>query len=301
MAVAIGIDLGGTKIEGVVVDSASPTTPIAKHRIPTDSHLGAQHIFESVQKLVAELISETRRSITGVGIAHPGTIEPSTNLLKNAPNTAVLQGLPILAELEARLRIPVEGANDANCFALAEATYGAAAGSKNVFGVILGTGCGGGIVINGSIVGGAQGIGGEWGHNILSDDGPIDPEGRQGTVEGYIAGPAVEKFYRELTGVALRVPQIESRVATDAAAALTLERLYKCFGKSIATVINILDPEYIVVGGGLSHIDGLYTAGVDAARHWVFNNRLETKIVRNQLGDSAGVFGAASLIFARSA
>ena len=174
---------------------------------------------------------------------------------------------------------------------------GAGQGAKNVFGVIMGTGVGGGVVVDGRVLNGLQGIAGEWGHNVLDQQGPACYCGKSGCVEKIISGPATELFYKQRSGQERRLSEIVElhRSGKDAVATETITRLSTWFGRAITVVINILDPEMVVLGGGVSNVDELYTIGIEEAKRAVFNNRLETPIVRNKLGDSAGVFGAALL------
>jgi fructokinase len=216
--------------------------------------------------------------------------------MKNS-NTLCLNGQPLREDLERRLGIEVRLENDANCFALAEALAGAGRGARLVFGVIMGTGVGGGIVWNGQVWTGPQHLGGEWGHHRIDPGGPPCYCGQRGCVEAFIAGPAVERDYAAATGVQLGVPDIVARARTgEPASTEVFNRFLDRFGRSLANLVNILDPDVIVLGGGLSNIDELYTRGREAVRQYVFNDELRTPIVRNALGDSAGVIGAALLV-----
>src|SRR5579862_2207400 len=194
-----GIDLGGTKIEGVVLPDVASTQPISRLRIPTDASKGYEHIVARVCDMVWMLEEESGLRCPKLGLGGPGTPEPSTGLMKNC-NTTALNGRPLPADLKAALAREVVVANDANCFALAEARLGAAKGSSNVFGVIMGTGVGGGVVINGQVVAGAQGIAGEWGHNVLEPDGLLCYCGKRGCVETVLSGPFLERYYESLSG-----------------------------------------------------------------------------------------------------
>lgn len=289
-----GIDLGGTKIEGAVLSSVAPLEVACRLRLPTEAHRGYEHILQQIDRLV-DLMAEKSGCPRPehVGIGTPGTTDPSSGLLKNS-NTVVLNGKPLLRDLESTLELGVAAANDANCFALAEAQLGAAQGASTVFGVILGTGVGGGIVVDGQVLVGAQGIAGEWGHNPLDPEGEPCYCGRQGCVETVISGPALERFYASLAGN--RLPLAEIAQSNDPHARTTIERLCEGFGRAISQVVNILDPHAVVLGGGVGQIDALYTAGREVLERNVFNNRLETKLLRPALGDSAGVFGAALLV-----
>ena len=296
-----GFDLGGTKIEGAILDPAHPDKALHRLRVSTESSEGYDHILGQFSKLIRQLeqVSGFHRPAL-LGVATPGVIVPTTGLLRNS-NTVCLNDRPLARDLAAALRGDVVLANDADCCALAEATLGAAKGYQTVFGIILGTGVGGGIAIDGKILTGAHGICGEWGHNPIP--GEITPCycGRTGCVETAISGPALERFYRGLTGTELltplRLPAIAELAAQgDPAAKATLERLREKFAMSLGAVINILDPDAIVIGGGVGNLDLLYDEETRAAilRH-LFNDQFTTPILRPALGDSAGVFGAAML------
>jgi hypothetical protein len=208
-----------------------------------------------------------------------------------------LNGRPLAADLSAKLGVRASLANDANCCALAEATLGAGRGRSVVFGIILGTGVGGGIVVNGRLIDGRHGIAGEWGHNPMRGETTRCYCGRTGCVETVFAGPALERFYRDSGGEALRLPEIVRRAdAGELRATATLDRLVEKFGEAIAAVINLLDPDAVVIGGGVGNLDLLYTERTrQAVLAHVFNPELQTEFLRPQLGDSAGVFGAAML------
>ena len=295
-----GLDIGGTKIEGVVLESRANPRPLCRLRIPTEAHLGYLHIINQVATMMDMLGTETSLKPASVGIAHPGTLDPNTGVIKNA-NTTVLNNHPFNTDLEVKLGIPVRLANDANCFAVAEALMGAVPdalpNAEVVFGVILGTGVGGGWVIRGKVLHGRQGIAGEWGHNFLDESGGPCYCGHSGCVENVISGPALEKYYTSLTGqkLALRDIVTRSKSQDDEAAKLTMERLLHFFGKAMAVVINIVDPDAVVLGGGVGNIDLLYTDGPTEVQKHLFNHRIDTVFLRPKLGDSAGVFGAALL------
>ncbi len=294
-----GIDLGGTKIEGVVLKSKTDPSVIARLRVPTESEGGYQHVIEQIAKVVAALEKETGVKAPYIGIGTPGTHDPIVNLHKNS-NTTCLNGQPFKFDLAKRLGIEVRMANDANCFAAAEAHIGAVRehfpnGAEVVFGVIMGTGVGGGLVVNDKVINGRQGIGGEWGHNFLDASGGACYCGRAGCVETIISGPSLERFYKSLTGNPLKLVDIFSGLETDTAAQQTKARLVHYFGKAMGVIINILDPDVIVIGGGVGNISELYTEGVAEVAKNIFNNRLDTIFLKPKLGDSAGVFGAALL------
>lgn len=295
-----GIDLGGTKIEGAVLDSSNPDKVLFRDRVPTEAAKGYHHVVNQIGRLVRMMEQHMGYRPDRIGIGTPGTLDPQTQLLKNS-NSTTLNGQPLKADLQKALQMEVSMANDANCFALAETRMGIVRskfpGAKVVFGVIMGTGVGGGIVVDGHALSGLQGIAGEWGHNFLDDSGGPCYCGKYGCVEKIIAGPALEQFYASRTGIHRTLREIQ-QLATeqmDVHAVETLNRLTHFFGKALSVVVNILDPDVIVVGGGVGNIDVLYSAGVESLRKYVFNNRLETPVVKPMLGDSAGVFGAAFL------
>ena len=295
MALLWGIDLGGSKIEGVVTESTNPLKPITRQRIKTESDQGYQHIIKRIAHLVFLLCDSSGAKPAKIGFGTPGICDQKTSLMKNC-NTTCLNGMPLKSDLEKELGVIVELSNDANCFTLAESKWGAAKNSSSTFGVIMGTGVGGGIVFENKIINGKHGIAGEWGHNVLVNDGQDCYCGKKGCVETVISGPALEKYYFYKCNNKLTLQQIiEASKTGDLIAKETVEHLTKNFGKAIANVINILDPECIVLGGGLSNIEDLYSEGIAEASKNVFNNTLYTKIVKNELGDSAGVFGAALL------
>lgn len=296
-----GIDLGGTKIEGVVIKGAQNPEVLARLRVPTEQEGGYDHIIGQIHKLIGMLEAASGVKPDRIGIGTPGTIDPPTQLMKNC-NTTALNHQPLHQDLEKALNMPVLMANDANCFAVAEARFGAVAkkvpNARVVFGVILGTGVGGGVVVNGKVINGLQGIAGEWGHNFLDTSGGMCYCGRVGCVETVISGPALERYYTSISSAKLKLAEIVSRnyEGEDAAAAQTLERLIEYWGRAIAYVINILDPDAIVIGGGVGNIDLLYgEEGLASVKRHVFNPRLDTPFLKPQLGDSAGVFGAALL------
>jgi fructokinase len=296
-----GIDMGGTKIEGVILRSAEDPEVLFRDRVPTEADKGYQHILRQVKKIVKLMEKEAGYTPARIGFATPGTLDPKLGVMKNC-NSVAMNGQPMKADLEKILDIKIEMANDADCFALAETRFGVVKeqfpDAKVVFGVILGTGVGGGIVVDGRAIIGLQGIAGEWGHNFLDDSGGACYCGKSGCVEKVISGPALEHYYWKETGNKKPLKDIvalaESKV--DPAAQKTMIRLVEFFGKGLSVVINILDPDVIVIGGGVGNIDLLYDRGLDSLRANVFNNRLDTPVVRPLLGDSAGVFGAAFLV-----
>jgi fructokinase len=312
----IGVDLGGTKTEAVVVrlGGADPEI-LARRRIATARELGYEHIVEQTRVLVADVARDAgvdlgaAGAIGGIGVGMPGSVTTrnadgstsSVPLVKNS-NTTCLNGMPFRADLTKALgRTDVAFANDANCFALAEAVWGAARGARVAFGVIMGTGVGGGVVMRDASRAlawdGAQGIAGEWGHVVLDPEGgPPCYCGRRGCIETYLSGPAIERDYASRCGKQLRLAEIGelAREGEKVATALLAERV-DTFGRALSVVINVLDPDVIVLGGGVSNLELLYEEGLRAVARWVFNDVLATRIVKNELGDSAGVLGAALL------
>jgi predicted NBD/HSP70 family sugar kinase len=236
-----------------------------------------------------------------IGFGTPGVLDPLLKVMKNSNSTS-LNGQPLQKDLEETLGVPVVLANDANCFALAETHWGVVKENypeaKVVFGIIMGTGVGGGIVINGKVLTGKHGIAGEWGHNHLDNSGGQCYCGQVGCVETIISGPALQKFYKSISGSELSLKDIieRHRSGGDEAANKTLERLHYFFGKAVSVVTNVLDPDVIVVGGGVGNIDSIYTEGKKALAKFIFNNSLDVPILKPTLGDSAGVFGAAALV-----
>lgn len=293
-----GIDLGGTKIEGVIMDPAHPSQALHRLRVPTEAVKGYDHILSQFSNLISllEEASGMKRP-PRIGIGTPGVTTPKTGLLKNS-NTLCLNGKPLAADLSRILGCEAILANDANCCALAEATLGAAKGYKTVFGIILGTGVGGGIVVNGEALTGPHGICGEWGHNPLRGEEAPCYCGRNGCVEMVCAGPSLERYYAARSGKAIRLPEIVTLASSgDGDAAATLERLRSKFAEALAAVINILDPDAVVIGGGVGNLDLLYEEKTRAAvTAFLFNDRFDTPLLKPSLGDSAGVFGAAMLV-----
>jgi len=286
----IGIDLGGTKIEGILLDDSFNV--VERTRIPTQQEKGYKSIINSIVSLVEELKIKANGNVT-IGVSAPGAISKKSGLIKNS-NTQCLIGMPLKEDLKQALDQEIVIENDANCFALAEATLGVAKNHNVVFGVIIGTGVGGGIVINGEIHKGRTYIAGEWGHHTLRINGNKCYCGKLGCVETYISGPALEKRWTELTGKTESLPSIIHNLDTEKGQQWKKEFLEN-FGIGLANVIDILDPDVIVLGGGISNISFLYDEGRDAVYDKVFSDLVETPILKNQLGDSAGVFGASLL------
>jgi fructokinase len=286
----IGIDLGGTKIEGILLDDSFNV--VERTRIPTQQEKGYKSIINSIVSLVEELKIKASDNVT-IGVSAPGAISKKSGLIKNS-NTQCLIGMPLKEDLKQALDQEIAIENDANCFALAEAILGVAKNHNVVFGVIMGTGVGGGIVINGEIHKGRTYIAGEWGHHTHRVNGNKCYCGKLGCVETYISGPALEKRWTELTGKTESLPSIIHNLDTEKGQQWKKEFLEN-FGIGLANVIDILDPDVIVLGGGISNISFLYDEGRDAVYDKVFSDLVETPILKNQLGDSAGVFGASLL------
>lgn len=295
--IRIGVDLGGTKIEVVALDSAGVELARRRFDSPRDDY---EATLETVRACVQWAELETGR--TGcVGIGTPGALSRVTGRLKNS-NSTWLNGKPILEDLERVLVRPVRIANDADCFALSEATDGAGAGAEVVFGVIIGTGTGAGIVVRGRLLSGPNGIAGEWGHNPLpwpeefEVPGPSCWCGKRGCIETYLSGPGMRADHERATGERAEAHDIAARAAAgDPVCGETLDRYCDRMARSLAHVIDILDPHVIVLGGGLSNIDALYEEVPKRWGRYVFSDAVATRLVRNRHGDSSGVRGAAWL------
>jgi len=295
-----GIDLGGTKIEGAVFSfNESGINVIDRRRVATEADQGYNHIINQIKKLIDDIKIATGLAPDHIGISAPGTVEPSNQLMKNCNSTA-MNGQAMLADIQKKLAVPITMINDANCLALAEAKLGIVKEvmpeARVVFGVIMGSGIGGGVIVNDYVVSGGHGIGGEWGHNFLDASGGPCYCGKLGCVETVLSGPALQKFYEKASGEKRTMKEIYQlyKQGSDLHADLTMKRLFSMFGKAISVVINILDPDAIVIGGGLGNIEELYTLGVKEIEKHIFNNGVvNTKILKPKLGDSAGVFGAA--------
>jgi len=286
----IGIDLGGTKIEGILTDENY--NDIARKRIPTNQDEGYSSILESIKNLVLELSQESDNKVS-IGICTPGALSLDSGLIKNS-NTQCLIGRDLQNDLKNTLHCDIFIENDANCFALAEAKLGAGKNSNLVFGVIMGTGVGGGIIIDGKIHNGRTNIAGEWGHHCLHTGGNSCYCGNKGCVETYISGPALEKNWSLLSDLNQSLPEIIQN-SNNPNFDNWKKSFLNNFALSLSNVIDILDPDMIVLGGGVSNIDFLYDEGKSAVYEKVFSDIIDTPIVKNELGDSAGVFGACML------
>ncbi len=293
----LGIDLGGTKIEIIALDNSGKE--LLRRRVPTPKG----NYYETLQA-IAQLVRDAEAELGqqgSLGIGTPGALSRATGRLKNS-NSVALNGQPILQDLESLLQRPVKISNDANCFALSEATDGAAAGAEVVFGVILGTGVGAGIVVNGRILTGPNGIAGEWGHNPLPWPQPHElpgPQcycGKRGCIETFLSGPGMAKLHQMETSDSLSAEEIVACAEQgDAACERSLQHYENRLARSLAHVINILDPDVIVLGGGMSNIARLYADVPALWGKWVFSDRVDTKLVQHRFGDSSGVRGAAWL------
>lgn len=286
----IGIDLGGTKTEVILIDSNNKE--IFRKRKPTLKLEG----YQAICNTIVELILEAKQLANGpvsLGMGIPGIIDPVSGKVINA-NTTILIGESLRSDLEERLNQPISIENDANCFVMAEALHGAAIGYSRVFGIIMGTGCGGGLFLNGQVYHGANGIAGEWGHVSIDPNGVQCWCGNYGCIETFISGSGIENHYHLKSNKSLTVPEILKLVQNkDTIAIEVFDQFLDNFGRAVGGLISVLDPDLIVIGGGLSHIDELYTEGVNRINKYAFHPNLRTKVVKNQLGDSAGVFGAA--------
>lgn len=321
----VGIDLGGTKTEGIVMDAGGQI--LIRERRPTPQAEGYQAILDNIVGLTNDLEKQAGQTCR-IGVGTPGAISLPVGRLKNS-NTVCMNGRPIKADLEKAFNREIRIANDANCFALSEALDGAGMGQGVVFGVILGTGVGGGIVFHGRLHEGPQHIAGEWGHNVLEPDGPPCYCGRRGCVETFLSGPGLTLDFRinggdpaldaeaivagagqgdTLAETADATVRMSGRTSEASRAAVTsrgprldpiaeaaMQRYLDRFGRALAVVVNILDPDAVVLGGGMSNIARLYDEGRERVNRYVFNSAPRIKILRNVHGDSSGVRGAAHL------
>jgi fructokinase len=296
--VRIGIDLGGTKIEAIALDAGG--TERARRRVPTPQSEGYDAVVRAVRDVALAIEAELGASAR-VGIGTPGAISPATGRLRNS-NTVCLNGQPLDRDLSVALAREVRLANDADCFALSEASDGAGAGAPTVFGVIVGTGTGGGIVAHGRLLSGPNAIAGEWGHNPLPWPSPSELPGpacycgKHGCIETWLSGPAIARDHEASTGERLEAPAIAERASRgDDAARATLDRHADRMARALATVIDVLDPHVVVLGGGVSNLTHLYD---EIPRRWgryVFSDPVATRLARAKHGDSSGVRGAAWL------
>jgi fructokinase len=301
--IALGVDLGGTKTEAVVL-RLDPFAELARLRVPTERDLGYEAVLartaDTIRRVAALGGVDLGRVPLGMGM--PGSVTRQAGLVKNS-NTLCLNGRPFRQDLARALGRPIAFDNDANCFTLAETELGAVRAHREgvIFGVIMGTGVGGGVVFGGRVWSGLHGIAGEWGHHAVFAGDPGAREcycGQRGCLEAYASGPAVEGHYARLAGKRLPLAEIAARRAEDDAARAAIEVLLEAFGRGLANVIDLLDPSAVVLGGGVSNLDLLYNEGVARVARYVFNDELGTPILRHTMGDSAGVLGAALLALA---
>ena len=288
----IGIDLGGTKTEGVVLSDNNRI--VHRLRLPTPQKQGYQAIIDNIISIVTQLEQSVAQQCT-VGIGTPGSIDKNTGLLKYS-NTVCLNDQPLLADLERSLNRRIRIENDANCFALSEAIDGAGKAYNSVFGVIMGTGVGGGIVINDKILTGPNGMTGEWGHNVLNNDGNLCYCGQRGCVETYLSGPGLLEQFKSNSDCKIEtVEQLhELAKSGDSIAIKTVSQFHDHFAQAISYIIKIVDPEVIVLGGGLSNLEEIYTTALKRVNSY-FSKPININIVKNVHGDSSGVRGAAFL------
>ncbi len=289
----LGIDLGGTKIEGIILDENN--NELFRRRIATEQEGGYEHILRNINLLYGLLTKEINNEEHTLGLGTPGSISSQSGLMRNS-NTLALNGRPVKKDLQNILGRPFEMQNDANCFALAEALSGAGKGRELVFGVIMGTGCGGGIIYKGEILRGLQDIGGEWGHMSIDPNGPQCYCGKRGCVETYISGGGLERLYEQQFKEKASFVDIVNKYRAGHAGdelSVFINTFLDNFGRSMANLINILDPHIVVLGGGVSNFDELYSRGRQAVEKYIFSDSFYTPIVKNELGDSAGVIGAA--------
>ena len=289
----IGIDLGGTKIEGVLLSDDNKM--IERKRIHTKQEEGYESIIYRIVKLINNIKSISIKDCQ-IGICTPGALDIKTGILKNS-NTVCLIGKPIKEDLESELKCSIAIDNDANCFAMAEALLGSGKNYEIVFGVIMGTGVGGGLVLNRKIHHGRLFIAGEWGHQVLYPNGRDCYCNKKGCVETYLSGPSLEKEWEKNSNEFLplkKIIELYDNRPNDNYTKWKNEFLSN-FGIALSNVINIIDPDVVVLGGGLSNIDFLYSEGILSVQKNIFSNKTDTPIVSNKLGDSAGVFGAALL------
>ncbi len=292
----IGIDLGGTKIEAILLEKAEKELFRKRLATPTDTPDNYRTVIERIQSLVNSALSVlggTDDYTVGIGI--PGTLDRKTGIVQNA-NTTWLAGHHFRTDLEQVLKKEVFMDNDANCFTLAEAVAGAAKGYTLVFGIIMGTGCGGGLCMDGRIHSGSHGIAGEWGHFAIDPNGERCFCGNIGCIDTLLTGPGLVRSYKKRRNTILAPEKIVALAReNDSDAEPVFSLFLDNFGRSVGGLISLLDPDAIVMGGGLSNIPELYTTGVERIRKYAFHKNVRTPVLKNRLGDSAGVFGAAWL------
>lgn len=287
----LGIDLGGSKIEGVILDAGGKE--LFRKRIQTEQELGYAHILHQIGNLYLMMIRQAGKEETTFGIGTPGAISKTTELLRNS-NTQCLNGKPLKQDLEKLLGRSISLENDANCLAIAEAKLGAGRGKSFIFGVIMGTGCGGGIVHEGKLITGPMAIAGEWGHHTIDPTGPLCWCGKRGCVETLISGGGLEKRWLSLHGMEQTLKKIvEAYHKNSLTETIFMEEFFANYGRALSNIINILDPDIVILAGGVSNIQELYTRGYEEVKKNIFCDNFTTPIVQHTLGDSAGVIGAA--------
>lgn len=289
----IGIDLGGTKVEGVVLDDNNKE--LYRKRFPNGKEGGYENVLSVLKTLYTDLCEFISGAEHTLGLGTPGAMAKESNLLKNS-NIECMNGLPFQTDLEKLFNHKLVIENDANCFALAEAVIGAGKGKDLVFGVIMGTGCGGGIVYKGEVIRGLKESAGEWGHSTINfDNGPVWRNSPlKGLVEAYISGTGAQERYAEEFGGNLEMQEIISNYRKgEQNAVRAMGKFFEYYGVSISNIIKFMDPDAIVLGGGLSNVDEIYTEGPQYVEKYCLNQELYTPVLKNEYGDSAGVFGAA--------
>lgn len=294
MSLFWGVDLGGTKIEAVVLEDPHRPIPLVRRRTATEREKGYSHILSRIRLLIDEIVEEEDlKRPDRIGFGTPGSCDPGTGRMRNC-NTTCLNDQPLPADLREILQVEVEVQNDANCFALAETLMGAAQGCSVVFGTIFGTGVGGGLVVEGKALAGRHGIAGEWGHTVIEPDGEDCYCGKKGCLETLVSGPSLERFHSKRTGRREDLKGVMSRGGSDAEA--VEERLLHYVGEALGSVINLVDPDAVVLGGGVGQIPCLVQRLPKELPKWVIHPNPQTPILLPTLGDSAGVFGAALLL-----
>lgn len=294
MSLFWGVDLGGTKVEAVVLEDPTKPAPLARVRISTEREKGYEHILGQIRRLIDKVALDHGLSHPSkVGFGTPGSCDPITGLMRNS-NTTCLNGRPLPKDLAEILNCQVEVQNDANCFALAEARMGSARGCRVVFGTIFGTGVGGGVVVAGKALIGRHGIAGEWGHTVIEPSGEPCYCGKVGCLETIISGPSLERFHSGRTGEQVSLVEVMNRGGADAAA--VQDRLLRYSGEALGSVVNLLDPDAVVLGGGVGQIPCLVEGLPAELNKWVVHSHPSTPVLLPELGDSAGVFGAALLL-----
>ena len=290
MTYRIGIDLGGTKIESAVLDLDNNV--LFRERVATQSHLGPEHILNQINNIYNMAFESIKNEAHTLGIAAPGSVSKKTQLLRNS-NTLCLNGLPLKLKIEEKLGKKIAIENDANCFSLAEASLGAGKEYSCVFGIIMGTGCGGGFVFNKKLRTGPQHLSGEWGHSTIDLSGPDCYCKKKGCIETYISGSGLEKIISKELGDKTSSADFLNKDNFNEKEQRVINNFYRYFGIAVSNVINVIDPDVIIIGGGLSNHDGLYSKGKREVYKNIFSNEQSTPIIKNILGDSAGVIGAA--------